>query len=162
MLLPSISLQWLVKSFSSSARRTLKWSIPWGLMQKIRTWNRQNTLSCIYPSGYQEFWYRYIINTSILSVFCSTAVCVFKHEYLRSRAFICLSLSSPPSSSSGYLSIKSWTIEILVLTSWISASKNFVEELGSSMKLLVIMCLSLNQKIHLIIEFRVASFTSNL
>ena len=95
MLLPSISLQWLVKSFSSSARRTLKWSIPWGLMQKIRTWNRQNTLSCIYPSGYQEFWYRYIINTSILSVFCSTAVCVFKHEYLRSRAFICLSLSSP-------------------------------------------------------------------
>ena len=125
MLLPSISLQWLVKSFSSSARRTLKWSIPWGLMQKIRTWNRQNTLSCIYPSGYQEFWYRYIINTSILSVFCSTAVCVFKHEYLQSRAFICLSLSSPPSSLSGYLSIKSWTIEILVLTSWISASKNF-------------------------------------
>ena len=44
-----------------------------------------------------------------------------KHEYLRSRAYICLSLSSP----SGDLSIKSWTIEILVLTSWIPASKNF-------------------------------------
>ena len=38
-----------------------------------------------------------------------------KHEYLRSRAYICLSLSSP----SGDLSIKSWTIEILVRTSWI-------------------------------------------
>ena len=48
----------------------------------------------------------------------------FKHEYLRSRAYICLSLSSP-SSSSWYLSIKSWTFEILVLTYWIPASKNF-------------------------------------
>ena len=47
----------------------------------------------------------------------------FKHEYLRSRAYICLSLSSP----SGDLSIKSWTIEIHVLTSWIPASKNFFE-----------------------------------
>ena len=159
MLLPSISLQWLVKSFSSSARRTLKWSIPWGLMQKIRTWNRQNTLSCIYPSGYQEFWYRYIINTSILSVFCSTAVCVFKHEYLQSRAFICLSLSSPPSSSSGSNHGLS-RYSCLHLGSL--HPRIFVEELGSSMKLLVIMCLSLNQKIHLIIEFRVASFTSNL
>ena len=46
---------------------------------------------------------------------------LFKHEYLRSRAYICLSLSS----SSGDISIKLWTIEILVLTSWISASKNF-------------------------------------
>ena len=44
-----------------------------------------------------------------------------KHEYLRSRAYICLSLSS----SSGDISIKSWAIEILVLTSWIPASKNF-------------------------------------
>ena len=44
-----------------------------------------------------------------------------KHEYLRSCAYICLSLSSP---SSGYLSIKSQSIEILVLTSWIPASKN--------------------------------------
>ena len=44
-----------------------------------------------------------------------------KHEYLRSRAYICLSLSSP----SGDLSIRSWTIEIIVLTSWIPASKNF-------------------------------------
>ena len=48
-----------------------------------------------------------------------------KHEYLRSRAYICLSLSS--SSSSGDISLKSWTIEILVLTSWIPASKNFVD-----------------------------------
>ena len=56
----------------------------------------------------------------------------FKHEYLRSRAYICLSLSSP-SSSSGDISIKSWTIEILVLTSWIPASKNFrnVGDLGT-------------------------------
>ena len=45
----------------------------------------------------------------------------FKHEYLRSRAYKCLSLSSP----SGDISIKSWTFEILVLTSWIPASKNF-------------------------------------
>ena len=43
-----------------------------------------------------------------------------KHEYLRSRAYKWLSLSS-----SGDISIKSWTIEILVLTSWIPASKNF-------------------------------------
>ena len=39
-----------------------------------------------------------------------------KHEYLR-----CLSLSSP----AGDISIKSWTIEILVLTYWIPAFKNF-------------------------------------
>ena len=45
----------------------------------------------------------------------------FKHEYLRSRAYKCLSLSSP----SGDISVKSWIIEILVLTSWIPASKNF-------------------------------------
>ena len=45
---------------------------------------------------------------------------VVKHEYLRSRAYICLSLLSPvSSSSSGDIYIKSWTIEILVLTSWI-------------------------------------------
>ena len=50
---------------------------------------------------------------------------LFKHEYLRSRAYICLSLSSP-GSSFGDISIKSWTIEILVLTSWIPASKNFI------------------------------------
>ena len=43
-----------------------------------------------------------------------------KHEYLRSRASTCVSLSSP----AGDISIKSWTIEILVLTSWIPASKN--------------------------------------
>ena len=46
-----------------------------------------------------------------------------KHEYLRSRAYICLSLSSPASPED--ISIRSWTIEILVLTSWIPASKNF-------------------------------------
>ena len=44
-------------------------------------------------------------------------------EYLRSRAYICLSLSPPASPED--ISIKSWTIEILMLTSWISASKNF-------------------------------------
>ena len=49
-------------------------------------------------------------------------ICYVKHEYLRSRAYICLSLSSPVPS---HISIKSWTIEILVLTSWIPASKNF-------------------------------------
>ena len=49
---------------------------------------------------------------------------VFKHEYLRSRAYICLSLSSPSSSD---ISIKSWTIEILMLKSWIPESKNFVK-----------------------------------
>ena len=53
-----------------------------------------------------------------------------KHEYLRSRASKCLSLSS--SSSSLYLSVKSLiflhiltSIEILVLISWIPASENF-------------------------------------
>ena len=53
---------------------------------------------------------------------------IIKHEYLRSRAYICLSLSSPCDS---YLSVNLLrysilnTIEILVLTSWIPASKNF-------------------------------------
>ena len=46
----------------------------------------------------------------------------FKHEYLRSRADTCLSLSSPSSQSySNYA-----TIEILLLVSWIPASKNFL------------------------------------
>ena len=49
----------------------------------------------------------------------------FKHEYLRSRASTCMSLSS---SVPGHLSIKSSTIEILVLISWIPASKNFERE----------------------------------
>ena len=47
----------------------------------------------------------------------------FKHEYLRSRASRCLSLSS--SSSSSVISSNSTIIEILVLISWIPASKNF-------------------------------------
>ena len=46
----------------------------------------------------------------------------FKHEYLRSRAYICLSLSSPLSSHR-YSNFT--TIEILVLLSWITASKEF-------------------------------------
>ena len=45
-----------------------------------------------------------------------------KHEYL--RAYICLSLSSPFPSCD--ISSILTTIEILVLTSWIPASKNFV------------------------------------
>ena len=53
----------------------------------------------------------------------------FKHEYLRSRAYICLSLSSPFLSylsvnSCSFLSMLSF-IEILVLISWIPASKEF-------------------------------------
>ena len=57
----------------------------------------------------------------------------FKHEYLRSRAYKCLSLSS--SSSDSYLSVKSLRffcilsfIEIIVLISWIPASENFYLE----------------------------------
>ena len=46
---------------------------------------------------------------------------VIKHEYLRSRASSCVLLSS---SVPGHLSIKLSTIEILVLISWIPASKN--------------------------------------
>ena len=55
-----------------------------------------------------------------------------KHEYLRSRAYRCLSLWS---SSSSHLSVKSLRffgiltfIEILVLISWIPASENFLIE----------------------------------
>ena len=49
---------------------------------------------------------------------------LFKHEYLRSRAYICLSLSSP---SSHLLAICGLSrIKILVLLSWIPASKNFI------------------------------------
>ena len=44
-----------------------------------------------------------------------------KHEYLRSRASTCVSLSSPVP---GHLSIKLSPIEILVLLSWIPASKS--------------------------------------
>ena len=47
---------------------------------------------------------------------------LFKHEYLRSRAYIRLSLSSPSSSD---ISSNLTTIEILVLLSWIPASKEF-------------------------------------
>ena len=53
---------------------------------------------------------------------------LFKHEYLRSRAYICLSLSSSSShlSSNFVLFIIFLTsIEILVLSSWIPASKEF-------------------------------------
>ena len=53
-----------------------------------------------------------------------------KHEYLRSRAYICLSLSSPSSQSySNYA-----TIEILVLVSWIPASKNFDDKNLSNLR----------------------------
>ena len=50
---------------------------------------------------------------------------VIKDEYLRSRAYICLSLSSPFPSSCDISSI-SYIIEILVLLSWIPASKEFL------------------------------------
>ena len=51
-----------------------------------------------------------------------------KHEYLRSRAYICLSLSSPFSSSCDISSI-SYIIEILVLISWISHPRIFLTTL---------------------------------
>ena len=55
---------------------------------------------------------------------------LIKHEYLRSRAYICLSLSSPFSSSDRYPKFVLFinflsSIEILVLLSWIPASKEF-------------------------------------
>ena len=46
-----------------------------------------------------------------------------KHEYLRSRAYIRLSFSSPFSSPDRYSNLN--TIKILVLLSWIPASKEF-------------------------------------
>ena len=52
----------------------------------------------------------------------------FKHEYLRSRAYIRLSLSSP---FSHYRYSNLTTIEILVLLSWIPASKEFLKKMIS-------------------------------
>ena len=57
-------------------------------------------------------------DTLYLSIFDN-----FKHEYLRSRAYIRLSLSSPSSSSD--ISSNLTYIEILVLLSWIPASMEF-------------------------------------
>ena len=61
----------------------------------------------------QDFWIDY------------EATLHFKHEYLRSRAYICLLLSSPFPSSSCDISSILYIIEILVLLSWIPASKEF-------------------------------------
>ena len=55
---------------------------------------------------------------------CCTVLHNFKHEYLRSRASRCLSLSPSPSSSSD-LSSNFTTIKILMLTSWIPEFENF-------------------------------------
>ena len=60
-------------------------------------------------------------NTLFYSVLPTLAY--FKHEYLRSRAYKCLSLSSSSSLSDRFSNYSS--IEILVLISWIPASKNF-------------------------------------
>ena len=60
--------------------------------------------------------------------YCFSNGIFFKHEYLRSRAYICLSLSSPLSDrypNFVLFIIFLNSIEILVLTSWIPASKNF-------------------------------------
>ena len=78
-------------------------------LMKIRSWNRE---------GYSNFSDEITITTR-----CKYTKYHFKHEYLRSRAYICLSLSSPLSS---HRCSNLTTIEILVLLSWIPASKEFI------------------------------------
>ena len=75
---------------------------------------------------YNQF---YKITYSARSVQYSTKTIFILSTSIYDLVLICICLSLSSSSSSGDISIKSWTIEILVLTSWITASMNFFQEI---------------------------------